>query len=82
MGLYHGLIASEWDLTGMLLYVPIILMSIVSFPLIIRRRAFEFFYRFHWIMLSVILVMVFIHSGGISIVGVLLWIIDILIRYL
>ncbi|GMF21601.1 unnamed protein product [Phytophthora fragariaefolia] len=46
----------------------------------IRRRFFEFFVRLHWALFIVVIVFAVIHGAGITLVGVVPWLIDTLFR--
>ena len=79
MGIYHGLCAYELNISGLILISLIALIIFTSFyPF--RKKAFECFYRIHWILTVFVIIIALAHGAALSMIGVVLWIFDVLIR--
>ena len=79
MGIYHGICAQDISLTGIILVALMAALVIFAFyP--IRRKAFECFYRMHWVLSVLVVVFALIHGAAIAMIGAILWILDVLIR--
>jgi len=80
VGIYHGVIAGN-NGSGLVATIIAGLMLFAFFePL--RRKAFEVFYRLHWVAFIIMGIALLAHGAGLVFVGALLWFIDVLIRYI
>ena len=80
MGIYHGVIAG-FDLSGVILVALMFLLNIFAFYMI-RRKYFECFYRFHWILFLIAVPVAAIHGAGLALIGAGFWLVDVVIRYM
>jgi len=80
MGIYHG-ICSRANLAGIILVALMALIVILAFyP--IRRKAFECFYRMHWVLSLLVILIGFIHGAAVAMIGAGIWLLDLIIRLL
>ncbi len=82
LGVYHGIICGYWDLTGTLFIASMILMSIFSLPLYIRKNLFEVFYVVHLLSIIIIMIFIILHGKGTGLIGAAFWFIDLIVRYI
>ncbi len=83
--LNHAIVS--WDdgddddeiVSGLIWLISMGLLIIMSYAFI-RRKYFEFFYRLHWILAVISIIFGFIHGIGLSIIGMVIWLIDLIIR--
>ena len=79
MGIYHGVVSHKFNTTGVILVVLMGLLVIFSFwPL--RKKYFECFYRFHWVLFVVAVPIALIHGAALAMIGAIFWLIDVLLR--
>ena len=81
VGAWHGFLSDEWDSSGLVLTGTMAVLCLFSLWFI-RRRIFEAFYRFHWILFLVVIGCAFIHGAGGIAFGAAPWLFDILVRLL
>lgn len=81
VGAWHGFLSDEWDSSGLVLTGTMAALCLFSLWFI-RRRIFEAFYRFHWILFLVVIGSAFIHGAGGIAFGAAPWLFDILVRLL
>lgn len=80
-GAWHGFVSKEWNVSGLLLTGAMAALCILSLWFI-RRKIFEAFYRFHWILFLCVIGFAFAHGAGAIAFGAGLWLFDILVRVL
>ena len=80
-GAWHGFVSDEWDVSGLVLTGAMATLCIFSLWFI-RRKIFEAFYRFHWVIFLLVIGAAFAHGAGGIAFGAGLWLFDILVRAL
>ncbi|XP_065674718.1 LOW QUALITY PROTEIN: superoxide-generating NADPH oxidase heavy chain subunit A-like [Hydra vulgaris] len=79
VGAWHGYVSQEWNVTGLVLTGAMGGLILFAFyPL--RRYFFEAFYRFHWILFLVVIGFSVAHGAGVVLIGVGLWLFDVILR--
>ncbi|TMW61286.1 hypothetical protein Poli38472_013749 [Pythium oligandrum] len=68
------------EASGAILFYLMCALIVLSFYKI-RRRWFELFVRFHWILFLAIIPLALIHGAGLIVVGVAPWALDVVFRY-
>lgn len=85
-GLAYLLSTSDGDeydsgtvLTGCVAFFAMVALYILALNFI-RRRFFELFLRFHWVLFIVILFFSVIHGAAVALIGAIPWLIDVVFR--
>ena len=79
VGAWHGYVSQEWNITGLVLTGAMGGLILFSFwP--IRRKFFEAFFRFHWVLFLVVIGFSIAHGAGIVLIGAGLWLFDVILR--
>lgn len=81
VGAWHGYVSTEWDASGLVLTGSMACICLFSLWFI-RRKIFEAFYRFHWVLFLLVIGAAMAHGAGALLIGVGLWAFDILVRAL
>ena len=81
VGAWHGYASTEWDTSGLLLTGFMACLCLFS-PWFVRRKIFEAFYRFHWLLFLLVIGAAIAHDAGAILFGVALWVFDIIVRAL
>ena len=81
VGAWHGYASMELDGSGLLLVGSMAALCLFSLWFI-RRKIFEAFYRFHWLLFLLVIGAAVLHCAGGILFGVALWGFDILVRAL
>lgn len=81
VGAWHGYVSQRWDVSGLLLVGSMAGLCLTALRFI-RRKVFEAFYRFHWVLFLLVIGAAIAHGAGAIVFGVVLWVFDILVRAL
>lgn len=79
VGAWHGYVSQEWNASGLLLIGSMAGLCLFSLWFV-RRKVFEAFYRFHWLLFLLVIGAAIVHGAGAILFGVGLWVFDILVR--
>ena len=78
MGIYHWTL-NAFNLTGFLTILPMMTLLVFS-QAPIRRMFFDFFLRFHWLLFLMVGVCGVIHGSSGTIIGLILFLVDEVLR--
>ena len=81
VGAWHGYVSQEWNASGLLLVGSMAGLCLTALWFV-RRKVFEAFYRFHWLLFLLVIGAAIAHGAGAILFGVALWVFDILVRAL
>ena len=78
VGAWHGYVSTKWDASGLLLTGSMVGLCLFSLWFV-RQKIFEASYRFHWLLLLLVIGATIAHGASAILFGVALWVFDILV---